>query len=102
MKGLQEFGLSDLAKLNFVSDRGSNFVKALTNASPLFCYAHRLNNVLKRAFFQSTKKRAESSSSRQQKVRADMDSSSSSEDDDELLASIIRLSRRKEKQTIRL
>lgn len=37
-------------------DRGSNFRKAFKSFQPLFCFGHRLNNVLKRAFFQHLKK----------------------------------------------
>ena len=38
-------------KITFVSDRGSNLVKALENYQVINCFAHRLNNVLKRTFY---------------------------------------------------
>ena len=41
-------------------DRGSNFRKAFKSFQPLFCFGHRLNNVLKRAFFQHLKKTSSS------------------------------------------
>ena len=37
-------------------DRGSNFRKAFSGFQPLFCFGHRLNNILKRAFFQHQKR----------------------------------------------
>lgn len=40
-----------------MSDRGSNLVKALEGQDVLFCFGHRLNNVLQRAFYQTGKKR---------------------------------------------
>lgn len=40
-----------------MSDRGSNFQKAFKSFNPLFCFGHRLNNVLKRGFFQTQKKK---------------------------------------------
>ena len=50
---LQEF----MNKITFVSDRGSNFVSALRKFDVLYCVAHRLNNILKRTFFQGLKKK---------------------------------------------
>jgi hypothetical protein len=41
-----------------VCDRGSNFRKAFSGFQPLFCFGHRLNNVLKRAFFQHQNRRS--------------------------------------------
>jgi hypothetical protein len=38
-------------------DRGSNFQKAFKGSNPLFCFGHRLNNVLKRSFFQNQRKK---------------------------------------------
>ena len=43
--------------ITFVTDRGSNFVCALRQFKVLHCVAHRLNNVLKRAFYQQPKKK---------------------------------------------
>lgn len=43
-------------------DRGSNFQKGFKGFDPLFCFGHRLNNILKRSFFQNqTKKKAKTS-----------------------------------------
>jgi len=53
---LEPFGLIDFGKLQFVSDRGPNLVCALRNYNTLFCYPHRLNNILKCSFFQSQTK----------------------------------------------
>ncbi|CAF4557748.1 unnamed protein product [Rotaria socialis] len=50
---LMPFDLIDFDQLHFASDRGANLVRALRNYDTLFCYPHRLNNILKRAFFQS-------------------------------------------------
>jgi len=36
----------------FVSDRGSNIKKALEGHDVLFCFGHRINNVLTRTFYQ--------------------------------------------------
>jgi hypothetical protein len=38
-------------KITFVSDRGSNLVKALEDCTLVHCFAHRLNNILKRTFY---------------------------------------------------
>ncbi|CAF2076585.1 unnamed protein product, partial [Rotaria magnacalcarata] len=46
-----EFGIDDLALVNIVSDRGSNFVAAFRDSQPLFCFGHRLNNIVKTTFF---------------------------------------------------
>jgi hypothetical protein len=47
-----------------VSDRGPNLVCALICYDTLFCYPHRLNNILKCSFFQSqSKKKKEKESS---------------------------------------
>jgi hypothetical protein len=35
-----------------MSDRGTNLIKALQGYQTLFCFPHRMNNVLKRGFFQ--------------------------------------------------
>ncbi|CAF4286374.1 unnamed protein product [Rotaria sp. Silwood2] len=54
---LRQFGIDDLAMVNILSDRGSNFVKGFRPYSPMFCFGHRLNNVLKTSFFQHEKKK---------------------------------------------
>jgi hypothetical protein len=49
------FGLEyyfDNKKLMFMSDRGSNIIKALEGHDVLFCFGHRINNVLQRSFYQ--------------------------------------------------
>ena len=45
----------DITLSNVVSDRGSNFVKCFRQmgVQPLYCFGHRLNNVLKKVFFQN-------------------------------------------------
>ncbi|CAF4618940.1 unnamed protein product [Rotaria socialis] len=53
---LAPFGLIDFNKLNFVSDRGPNLVSALKKYNTLYCYPHRVNNVLKCSFYQSQSK----------------------------------------------
>ncbi|CAF4875369.1 unnamed protein product [Rotaria socialis] len=54
-KHLLEFGIDDITHVNIVSDRGSNFVAAFRHFQPLFCYGHRLNNILQKSFFANTK-----------------------------------------------
>jgi hypothetical protein len=49
---LEPFDLTDFNKLSFVSGRGANLVCALRNFDTLFCYPHRVNNVLKCSFCQ--------------------------------------------------
>ena len=69
-------------KLNFVCDRGSNFIKALKDFSPLYCYVHRLNNILKKCFFQSKNSRISITPSTITDVS---ESTSSSDDYDEFI-----------------
>ncbi|CAF1159274.1 unnamed protein product [Didymodactylos carnosus] len=47
---LVDFGIRHLQAVNWVSDRGSNFVKGFCDYKPIFCFAHRLNNILKKLF----------------------------------------------------
>ena len=51
--------------VNIISDRGSNFVKGFRCYDPLFCFGHRLNNIIKTSFFQNerNKKRKTESTS---------------------------------------
>ncbi|CAF2868573.1 unnamed protein product [Rotaria sp. Silwood2] len=56
-KALEPFGITDLTKLNFVSDRGPNFLKALKPFATTNCVAHRLNNIPKGGFYQTSKKK---------------------------------------------
>lgn len=54
------FGLEyhfDNKKLMFMSDRGSNIIKALEGHDLLFCFGHRINNVLQRSFYQIISKK---------------------------------------------
>ncbi|CAF3313778.1 unnamed protein product [Rotaria sp. Silwood2] len=51
-RALEPFGIYDLNKISFISDRGTNLIKALEDYETLFCFPHRINDVLKRAFFQ--------------------------------------------------
>ena len=44
--------------VNVIIDRGSNFIKALAQYEPVYCFGHRLNNVLKIGFFQQQEKKA--------------------------------------------
>ncbi|CAF4052179.1 unnamed protein product, partial [Rotaria sordida] len=53
---LSEYGIRDLVDVNIISDRGSNFVKAFAIYNPIYCFGHRLNNILKICFFQQQKK----------------------------------------------
>jgi hypothetical protein len=41
----------------YVTGRGANFVKSFRSHRVLFCVAHRLNNVLKRCFYQNPTKK---------------------------------------------
>ena len=59
---LAEYGIDDLSMVNIVSDRGSNFVAAFRDFNPLFCFAHRLNNIVKLTFFQNVKKKKKQTS----------------------------------------
>ncbi|CAF2710518.1 unnamed protein product [Rotaria sp. Silwood2] len=60
---LIEFGIDSLDLVNIVSDRGSNFVAAFRDFKPLFCFGHRLNNIVKTSFFGNTIKKKKSISS---------------------------------------
>ncbi|CAF3998528.1 unnamed protein product, partial [Rotaria sp. Silwood1] len=71
---LEPFGIIDLSQVFFVSDRGSNFVKALTHFFVIWCFAHRLNNVLKLCFFTAATK---------EEKRKAMDNTQLSDDSDE-------------------
>lgn len=62
---LAHFGLDNyMDDIFYVTDRGSNFVKAFQSHKVLFCVAHRLNNILKRCFYQNPNKKANSSSNK--------------------------------------
>jgi hypothetical protein len=50
-----EYGITDLSELNIITDKGANFVKAFALYNPLYCFGHRLNNILKICFFQVIK-----------------------------------------------
>ncbi|CAF3289128.1 unnamed protein product [Rotaria socialis] len=52
---LEPFGITDLSQINFVSDRGSNLAKALKPYSPAYCVDYRLNNIIKKCFYQTGK-----------------------------------------------
>ena len=54
---LAQFGLDQhMNDITFVTDRGSNFLKAFRSNKALFCTAHRLNNILKRCLYQNPSK----------------------------------------------
>ncbi|CAF1209747.1 unnamed protein product [Adineta ricciae] len=85
---LAPFGLDNLHLLTFVSDRGSNFVKALKPYRSFFCLAHRLNNILKRAFYQNNLNKNKYNSNvsnqvNQSVVGEESDGDGSDDDDDE-------------------
>jgi hypothetical protein len=81
-KALEPFGITDLSKLNFVSDRGSNFVKALKPYSPTYCVCHRLNNIIKKCFYQTCKKKCRFNDSIPNEILELLYSSDSEDDDD--------------------
>lgn len=54
-KALLPFDVN-LSSTNIMCDRGSNFIKCFKYYNPLHCYAHRINNVIKKCFFQNGKK----------------------------------------------
>ncbi|CAF3886290.1 unnamed protein product [Rotaria sp. Silwood1] len=56
-KYLEFFGINSLADVNIVCDRGSNFVCAFKNFQPIFCYGHRINNIVKICFYQNKTKK---------------------------------------------
>lgn len=58
--GLQSF----MDNITFVTDRGSNFIKAFRSNKVLLCVAHRMNNILKRCFYQNPAKKSQSLSSK--------------------------------------
>lgn len=44
-----------------MSDRGANIIKALEGQEVLFCFGHRMNNVLQRSFYQMSSKESRES-----------------------------------------
>ena len=68
---MERFGIRDVSVVQFVSDRGSNFVKALKNYSSYNCFVHRLNNVLVLCFYQKETVKAQTGSSSESKNAAD-------------------------------
>ncbi|CAF4793878.1 unnamed protein product [Rotaria sp. Silwood1] len=115
---LQEFGINDLTSVNILCDRGSNFVKGFRDYDPLFCYGHRLNNILKTSFFQNAKNKKKNSCStstvdiatssnnstvtKEQKntlssISDFLSSEDDSEDDEDILISIPVIRNRKQK-----
>ncbi|CAF1155607.1 unnamed protein product [Adineta steineri] len=103
-KALEPFGIYDLSKLSFMSDRGANLIKALEDYETLFCFPHRINNVLKRAFFQLPVHRIKTNppattqpSASTTSVNNLNDSHESASEDEEILQPTKRI--RKKKQT---
>ena len=97
--------MNDLSRLHFVIDRGSNLVKALKPYRSLYCYGHRLNNVLKRSFFQSNKKKRKNETANVQaptvqsnKKQTDSDLSISTSDDD--IETVLPIAKRKTKTKV--
>ncbi len=76
----------------FISDRGSNIKKALEGHDILFCFGHRINNVLQQTFYQiiPTKEKetavATTTAPKKRRITAHISSEdeSSSEEDDEV------------------
>lgn len=68
-------------------DRGSNFIRGLRDYSPIYCYAHRLNNILKRCFWQTKRQRINRTSPMPTTTFNTSDLSSSSDDEDEPMIS---------------
>ncbi|CAF5193867.1 unnamed protein product [Rotaria magnacalcarata] len=59
-KQLDLFGLlpyMDNHNITFTTDRGSNILKALKGYPVVYCFAHRINNMLKLAFYQTAQKK---------------------------------------------
>ncbi|CAF1396390.1 unnamed protein product [Rotaria sordida] len=94
-KQLDIFGLlpyMDSYRISFTSDRGANILKALKGHPVIHCFAHRINNILKLAFYQNQQKKAKkikkastTPAKKQQKkflYVCDSSSDSSSSDDD--------------------
>ncbi|CAM4984349.1 unnamed protein product [Rotaria socialis] len=76
--GLELFGLKPfMFDTVWVSDRGSNFKKALAKFTVLHCIAHRLKNVLQHTFYQSQMNKV-----KQDAVFADYYASSMEDEDD--------------------
>lgn len=103
---LEQFDLPDLSRLSFMSDRGANLVKALREYDTLFCFLHRINNVLKRAFFQSRnqqnrsnkQKSTQSSASSSKIIDKDDCSSDSPTEDEELFMPTVQIKQKKLKK----
>jgi hypothetical protein len=56
---LTNFGLETfMDTITYVTDRGANFIKAFRSNKVLLCVVHRMNNVLKRCFFQNPTKKS--------------------------------------------
>ncbi|CAF1433590.1 unnamed protein product [Rotaria sordida] len=49
---LNRYGIEKIDHINWISDRGSNFIKCfnLNSIDPIFCFAHRIHNVLTMTF----------------------------------------------------
>ena len=97
--------MNDLLRLHFVIDGGTNLVKALKPYRSLYCYGHRLNNVLKRSFFQSNKKKRKNETADVQaptvqsnKKQTDSDLSTSTSDDD--IETVLPIAKRKTKTKV--
>ncbi|CAF1311137.1 unnamed protein product [Adineta steineri] len=56
-KYLKFYGINSLPDVNIVCERGSNLVCVFKRFQPIFCYGHRLNNVVKIGFFQTEKRK---------------------------------------------
>ena len=77
-----------------MSDRGSNILKASEGQNVLFCFGHKINNVLQRSFYQIKLKhdKNETSSVTPSKRRSNFQDSSEEEvnsDDDKIFKNTI-------------
>src|SRR5690349_19928261 len=91
-----------------MSDRGKNLIKALQGYETLFCFPQRINNVLKRAFFQLKIHRTSTAATAQTTTTttslgpgvatSDTCSSSSSCDDEETCAPTKKIKKKKQKK----
>ena len=89
-----------------MSDRGANLVKALRDYETLFCFLHRINNILKRGFFQLKSKQKPSQSSTtapppppvSKSNHDDSCQSASSTEDEEAFVPTLQIKKKKQKK----
>ena len=59
--------------VNVISDRGTNFMKEFAAYAPVYCFGHRLNNILKICFFQQQNKDQSNETTTDNQFNADAD-----------------------------